>query len=395
MDYKTKKVKQKLTLKQKLTIVFTCILAFIMAISVFLSIWFWGDTNFVKKFKNNFTESTAIPGLDEGFSPQGLAITGSGSSTTGYMFISGYMKDGSPSRLYIIQKYADANPIVKYVNMADENGNLYRGHACGVATNGTSTNGRVWMVSRDDDESTGTGKIYSFNYTDLTSTAFNNLKTPENMGEGDNIVKYLTAKKVPNGADYCFYYSSTLYVGDFYRKGNYPTLFANTKDDTVRANNTLTTKNKGLVLAYSVDKDSSASSLLKDKPTKAYSVPEKIQGMAFNSTSSTSGLVVLSQSYALKNSHLLVYSFPSKADGTVSIKYTNETIEIPLYHFESNKKSEFYNQVNDYVTPCMSEGLAYSNGNCYVLYESGYAGYKPFVREVLSHVYYFKPEKKS
>ena len=166
----------------------TCVVSVLIALCVFLMIWYLGDD--YPDFTRRFTKESAIPGLAEGFMPQGAA------EYDGTTYISGYMADGSPSRIYAVDEDGEA---IGYVTVKNDGG-LYNGHACGIATNGN----RMWLVSD--------GTVYVLQHKDVkTQSAVNG--TVEVSGTWN----------AHCNADFCYYDGTYFYVGEFYRKGNYET----------------------------------------------------------------------------------------------------------------------------------------------------------------------------
>ena len=138
---------------RKIVTVFAVIASVVAALVVFLMVWYLGDR--YPDFERRFRQETEIPALDEGFIPQGLGNSADGD----VMFISGYMNDGSPSRIYVLEDGA----VTGHVTVTLDDGSAYTGHAGGVASNGTS---RVWIASG--------GKIYVLSYSEVMSAAEDN-----------------------------------------------------------------------------------------------------------------------------------------------------------------------------------------------------------------------------
>ena len=82
---------------RKIVTVFAVIASVVAALGVFLMVWYLGDR--YPDFERRFRQEAEIPALDEGFIPQGLGNSADGD----VMFISGYMNDGSPSRIYVLE----------------------------------------------------------------------------------------------------------------------------------------------------------------------------------------------------------------------------------------------------------------------------------------------------
>ena len=158
------------------------------------------------------------------------------------------------------------------------------------------------------------------------------------------------------------------------------------------------------------------------KIQKIFSLPEKIQGIAFSGRtgySTNDGLLVLSQSYGLSNSHLLCFDWGKINQSTNRTQYTklfdysftykdvyikvgdkqSPYSDNSLYVYYVDKRSKD-TLVKDYSVPSMSEGMCvvtpYGSNNVastrvYVLFESGCKKYNLFTRESIKHVYSFIP----
>jgi hypothetical protein len=385
MKQKNKK-KRKLKLK-KWQIALICVLAFVFAISVFVLVWYFGDR--YKDF-DEFTEELEIPALDEGFAPQGMTYY------SNYFFISGYMNDGSASRVYVVYRTTsnDKNVYTNrgYATFTIPNNTsdststastTFTGHAGGIATNGTT----VWIASD--------GYVYVFKYSDLSS-----LCSSSSTADSTKEISFYTSFNANCNASFAYYYSNTLYIGEFYRAGNYETAqshhFTDDNGTEYKAlyfefttSTNTTTYPAGIISAKKGADDKN----LGISPNYAVAIPDRIQGMAIcNNT------IVFSQSYGVSASHLLTYSYSSSRSSyltdsgkTVAVNENSSgnnasKYDVPVYFLNE--------QVNDYVIPCMSEGLATYSSKVYVLFESGATKYRPWVRESLKNVYSFTPKKK-
>ena len=309
----------------------------IAALGVFLMIWYLGDG--YPEFERRFRQESAIPALDEGFIPQGLGNNGDGS----VQFVSGYMKDGSPSRIYVLENGEELG----YVTVTTEDGLPFTGHMGGVASNGST---RMWIASE--------GTVYTLAYSEVMEAA-------EENGE----VKVSSSWNANCNASFCYYSSGYVYVGEFYRPGSYET------DESHRLTTPAGDKNTALILRYN------AASSRPSTPTRAFSITGEIQGMAMNEKGDR---IVLSQSYGLKNSHILTYSFNTTSTAHDSSSLEINGRDVTVYYLDSE------NLVSDYEIPCMSEGMCSDGNRIYVLFESASKKYRAFVRERLEHIYSFR-----
>jgi hypothetical protein len=379
-DKQNKKRKISLKLK-KWQIALICVLAVLLAFCIFLVVWFYGDR--YSDF-DDFSEEFEIPGLSENFAPQGMTYY------SNYFFVSGYMNDGSASRVYVVYRTTTNNVntysnrgyfTLKYKdgwNKGESTDTVYRGHAGGIATDGQT----IWITS----DST----VYTLKYSSTSDLR-------KSSSTADNTVDLtFEAKFNANcNASFAYYYSSTLYVGEFYRKGNYETDASHRfKDENGTQYNAVyfefTTNSGANSFGVTSAKTDPNGNSIGAVPKYAVAIPDRVQGMSI-----ANNTVVFSQSYGLANSHMLTYKYSStrssyltESDNTIKWNEGKATeYDVPVYFLSE--------QVNDYTIPCMSEGLCTYNSRVYVLFESAASKYKPFVRESLNHVYAFKPTSKA
>lgn len=427
---------------KKLFITLISVFSVVLAILIFLMIWFWYD-RYVDF--DGFSQNIEIPGIEDGACPQGITnyyggkytvtqADGNGEEkdvekTQNYFFISAYLNN-APSRIYVVGK--DTGYVgyvtVKNIQTGSEESSYYTGHCGGIATNGEF----LWVAS--------------------DSTVFCAKASKEYLDANKNIAQEIIDKAAENGeisftekfnancsASFLYYYDSNvnttslygdkLYVGEFYRDGNYAT------DETHTISTPDGNENRAFAYEYSVNSSSAKSDSnrtglscvstsklgadFKDRVPqvqKIYSLPEEVQGFAVT----PEGHIVLSQSYGLKNSTISVYD-KSKVEATANratyyslkkqtyFSYDGVTTSSGAPATENNLSlSNVYvyyvygTTVKDggvfmksYSIPCMSEGLCVVNeqntNRVYVLFESAASKYRVFVREVLSHVYEFVP----
>ena len=379
---------------KKLFITATVIFTVIVFLSIFITIWFWGD-----KYKNfnDFRMEFEIPGLDEGACPQGMGnfkgeydvkdengnpvLDENGKQKTAYQeyfFISAYMKEGA-SRIYV---------------MGDD--------TVFVAKTGSSAKDNI---------------------------AYDLIKAAENNGE----IKFTASFAANCNASFCYfynddgdasnssYYNDRLYVGEFYRDGNYPTA----QKHHVTTNNgdkntafvyeyrisTLSTNKYGLETLSSSDSVPEKSRV--PKIQNIFSITDEIQGFARTKTGLT-----LSQSYGLKNSNILYYEWSeilktanskyykdfkyTDADGNEKsyggFEYADAPLNSGANYRDTDLRVYFVDNAvkrNSYSIPSMSEGLCVKGDRVYVLFESAAYKYRPFVRQVLKNVYSIVPKAKA
>ncbi|MDE7452796.1 MAG: hypothetical protein K2N22_00120, partial [Clostridia bacterium] len=336
-----------------------------------------------------------------------------------YFFISAYMVDGSPSRIYVT---GGDTGYIGYVTMKNTDGTDYTGHCGGIAANSNGTT--VWVtaenyvyVAKSSDYKDKSGKACNI-ATEIIEKA---LRLEDENGNINPTINFTAQFDANCHADFCFYYDDPrysslsydkLYVGEFYRKGNYDT------DPEHRLTTPNGYKNNAFMYEYSVNTTSNYGlNVLSDsnldesnkvpKIDKIFSIPEKVQGMAVAGDN-----IILSQSYALANSHITVYD-KAKVTASASKDTTYEKLlgkpfaykgvyltlgGNKLQYYDSTDLKVYYLDYNDenmlkadYSIPSMSEGLCTvattNNAKVYVLFESAGKKYNTFVREQMKNVY--------
>lgn len=319
--------------KKITTIVIACIFA---VLGIFVTFWYFGEdySTFYQLNRKEFE----IPGLSEGFTPQGICYE----EQQNLFLICGYMKDGSASRVYIVD--GKTRETTKYF-VIDTLDGLYTGHAGGIATDGT----KIWIV--------GDGTVNCLDFKSAIHTT---------NGFSTSIVDSF---KSNNGADFVTIDkdNNTLWIGEFHREGKYDTPeshFIETSDGSI---------NKAVSFCYEID-DTQTNGVKSTTPIMALSTPSLVQGMIVSERK-----IVLSTSYSLPNSHLYAYS--NIIETTTENTFNYDGTEIPLYILENNFL------IDDLEAPCMSEEIELANGRIYILFESACQKYGFVTREPLRYVY--------
>lgn len=314
----------KTTAKKRIISTCSIILILLLLIGVVL-IYYFGKRY---DFYNYSTAEVQIPGLQDGFIPQGLCNI---DNTNGYL-ISGYMKDSQKnSRIYYVNK----DGTCKYITIDTLDTNLNKGHFGGVAL----YENMVWLVSDG----------YLFNFT------------LENIVNAENSTT-ITAISIFNtkiNTDFCYAKDGLLYIGEFYKAKKYEV----DKAHYVKISDTEI--NHGITLCYNIDTNKE-NGLASTKPIKAISVPDQAQGMCITD----SGKYVISTSYSLPDSQIYVYSTPEIAKNKITINGD----ELDLFVLSNDILEK------NIVAPCMSEGIDYENGRVHILFENACKKYKFFTR---------------
>lgn len=231
-----------------------------------------------------------VPEINSGWAPQGIAYTGEQYIQTGY--------DGDNN----VVLYIGNGESFKRVEVTDADGVTAKGHAGGVAC--TKNN------------------VYIANDNTLLRLELDKLIAAKS-GE-----KVAVAQVIPvdNRAAYCFSDEEYLYVGEFYRAGNY---------ETETAHHYTTPEgedNKAIVSCYKLDEQGMVcQDGVQPYPEHCISVTGLVQGFAVKD-----GVYMLSRSYGLADSDLQYHSEPILADAKITVSFKkNEAApskEVPLYY---------------------------------------------------------------
>lgn len=302
---------------KKVTKVLTRILLTLLCIAlvIWIGAFCWSKV-YYHDFYKDADRSIAIPGLGDGFVPQGLDRL----EESNAFVISGYMKQNDQaSRIYVIEE--DGNRIC--TELLDEKGQAYTGHCGGVAINGD----HVYISSE--------GELSVFATADIL--AGGQAKQQGSIPIGERV-------------SFCSFQNGYLLTGAFYYAGHY---------DTPEHHHVTTPagdENPALIWVFKADENGTFG--IDPKPVAALSVREKVQGI----TVCEDGKVLLSTSWGMSSSELWLYE-PDTRMGTVEGK------NVPLYYLDSA------NLVETVVAPPMSEEPLWLDGKVYVLTESACTKY--------------------
>ena len=270
-------------------------------------------TVFYFDYFNHARGEFIIPGLDTPFVPQGFDYF---PGEDRYL-ISGYMDDGTASRVYVRQSDGD----VFSVSLQQSDGTAYTGHAGGICHNGDY----VYIA--------GDSGVDVFLLEDIL------LQRPARM-LGTVSTGYEMA--------YCGIYNGYLLAGNHFYPGSYET----------PANHRIVTpagdSNTALMTVFAMDM--TAEFGINPVPVAALSTPGLVQGFCFTDENT----IALSTSHGLLSSNLQFYSIDTTHSSTLEVCGHR----VPVYYLDSA------NQVDQVRLPPMAEELVHRNGRIYVLCES-------------------------
>ena len=260
--------------------------------------------------------SVLIPGLQEGFVPQGITYL---EKDDAFLF-AGYSSGDEPSALLAVSR--ETGELLRQVKLNNTDGSRYTGHAGGVCATETD--------------------IYVSNADTLFRIS---LETYEALPAAATCA-FEEEIPVPVNSSYCSYSEGILWVGEFQYGGDYPTDASHrvsTADGLQRAWN----------CGYRIHEGQDFSA-----PDIIFSVTERIQGMT-----TLNGTVYLSQSYGRRNDSVIYRYRNILADDPDQTVEVNGR-EVPLWILDSTVREDAL------LCPPMTECLCTLEGKIYIVFES-------------------------
>lgn len=310
------------------------LLSLLGVILIFLLIYFLGEgLGDLKTARKEFK----IFGLSEGFTPQGLCFM----KNLDCFLISGYMKNKKlASRIYVID--AKNKSLVKYFCLKDKKTEIC-GHFGGV----TSFGDDVWISSD--------GEVFRINA--------NQIKNAKNCEKIQIIDKFSSN----NGADFCFVYAGTLWIGEFYKLGKFET------ETSHHVSSTDGEQFHSMCFGFKISKQGECA-IESKLPEIALSIPDLVQGICV-----TGDELFLSCSYGISKSSILIYkNIFSKSPNRFTVFGEKQ---IPLLILT---KENFKQKLS---LPSMSEGIDDFDGRLYILFENAAKKYRIFTRRKLKNIF--------
>ena len=287
---------------------------------------------FISKAKTEYL----IPGLNEGFIPQGMDVW----EEKDLLLISGYFSsyEEHPGSM-IVSVNLKTGKLAGYYYLKKNETEYYKGHAGGLAvTNKNLIIGNAGNILR------------------IPLVAFENVEN----GGSLNAVEII---KVPVMAAYCNYSGGMLWIGDFY---NYP------QHDTRQYHDGLMCDDKyysAWTVGYKLDGETESefsteawnSSTEVAIPDCVIGTPEKIQGFTV-----IGNQVALSQSFGrINNSNIKIFDFSMEGESQATVTIGDKIV--PAWGLKT--------AVQDYVAPPMTEGITVYNDKLLILFESATLSY--------------------
>lgn len=312
-----------------------------------------------REFNSVSEKEFKIPGLSDGFVPQGITYVDDADGDGVYL-VCGYMSDGSASRIYITNGKKGKELNQRFVSLFTSDGEYDLAHAGGIAVFGDF----VYMATGHEIN------VYSLSEllgekesgTELADTYVETSKDSEFAG----VIEPIGTFNPQTGPAFVHVEDGFLFVGEFYIAEDY---------ETPESHHMTTDSGdyqQAIMTVYILSKDAELG-LLEDKPVAAFSITDNAQGMCFVKDSKGQSKMLISTSYGLSSSHIKVYDNPMKsyfsyvvgvndaADGTFT---TDDGDTIPLFYVDSAHLEK------DWVFAPMSEELLYKDGKVYIMCES-------------------------
>ena len=260
-----------------------------------------------------------IPYTHKGYVAQGLSYD----KASGNFYLTGYMKDGSASPIFSVNK--KSKKLVNAVFMANQDGSEFHGHAGGLSV----MNGKIYVAGSED------GCLYVFSQAEVDAAPKgSSVEYTEIVDLGKNLSPVLPA--------YTTVSDGMIFAGEFYR----PEVYETPEKHQVQTEAGL---QHAIAVGYEVNGRLAT-------PAVVYSVPDQIQGMCFARNE-----IYLTTSWGLGLSAVYVYNRKDIAQsGTKEVSGH----VVPLYNLTLENMKDYW------VLPPMAEEIEFVDGRFYVSNES-------------------------
>ena len=279
-----------------------------------------------RDFYKNSSKGFKIPGLwADGIVPQGFEYL----PEIDTFLYTGYNKDGeSPSVVFVMPEGGRGE--ARKIELYEQDGTAFNGHVGGMTVY------EEWLYIADG---YGVAVFDLFDVLDNDGEA-----TVISSFENDFEVAFIEA------------YNGTLYVGNFYRAGDYETPKSHHMETPNGDQNT--------AMIYLHEINNLSGLPIRENPRQALSITGAIQGMAFGDN----GEIFLSSSWGLSTSKIYVYDDVLITEKSATKKIDGKSIELYACNNEMLLK--------EIIAPPMAEGLAMHHDGVYLIFESGAAKYR-------------------
>lgn len=286
-----------------------------------------GERLVYASFYSRAEKEFGIPGLNDNFVPQGMAyIPNENPEKKGIFLMTGFMSDGSASRVYALDY--ETREVVAWAEMKKADGTDDTGHTGGIACVGAYV-----YVTADDG-------LNVFLLEDLMSGSGQMVK------QGEIDTHCVTAT--------CNVYGDYMLVGTYYRAGSYET------PEWQHIKTPAGDKNTSVAMVFRLDAGQPWG--VDSMPVAVLSMPSRVQGLCVDGQS---GDIVLSTSWGFDHSYIYVYEKEKLDCESIDISLADgATVNVPLYYLDRASLKETI------VAPPMSEEIVELNGRLYIFNES-------------------------
>lgn len=305
-----------------------------------------GERLIFAPFFSNAETEFKVPGIADGFIQQGFDYVDNGTEKTDddRYLVSGYMKDETSSRVYVLNKDGE---ILHFIKLRDKNGKRYTGHCGGITHNGSYV-----YISNDGE---GATELNVFSLDEILKGE----KTATNM---------LGSVHVFVSPAFCYIYDGKLYTGNFHKPGH-----KDYKSPESFIISTENNNNTAMMLAFELTGIGENFGVVKE-PTCAYSITSMVQGMCV-----ADGKLVLSTSWSVNPSHLYFYDIEKIEKTSIPTSiftdkelYKDKAMDKPIPLYIIDKEEHL---IKDVTAPPMAEELVYNDGKVLVMNESASSKY--------------------
>jgi len=260
----------------------------------------------------------SLPGLADGFVPQGMDAAGDGQ-----FLISGYLEGSGAARIYRF----DAGGGTHLLRVRKSDGSPLICHAGGICVSGRF----AYLAG-------GGGDCYV-------------LSAQELFDDNSSFTEVLGVLRIPNRASFCSIWDGRLLVGEYENGARYPT------DDSHHIRTPSGQRNTALILSYPLSADAAFG--VETEPDAAWSIRSRVQGICFTDD----GRVVLSTSSRLGSSQLCLFRLSAAVCGPRGIIRAAGKF-VPLYYLDDASSAGTLH------VPPHSEEMVFVYHRLYILFES-------------------------
>ena len=276
--------------------------------------------NYYSDFFDTAHREFIIPGIYEGFVPQGFFYLPEHNA----FLVSGYDYDTGYSKIYTVTNNG-AEAAASSTGICDESGNPLECHSGGVGAYGDV----VYLAGNN-------GLCYILSLADILS--------------GTGTANIAGSFATYNNADYCTVHDGRLYIGEFYYGIKFNT------DESHHITTPAGGENPAVISVFKLDNNAATS--LDESPESMISIRGKIQGICFDAQ----GSMILSESVFFSPSRLYYYNIERMKQQVESFAVNDN--DIPLCFADDSAL------LMTKELPPKVEGLAFCDGRVYFVNEA-------------------------